>query len=47
MTQEQKKTAQSEAQTTPGGKAMANVICILTLLFVLGFLAQSLGAFLK
>jgi hypothetical protein len=46
MTQEEKKTTQSPTQTLPGGKALANVICILTLIFVLGFLWQSLGEFL-
>jgi hypothetical protein len=46
MTQEQKKTSQSKAQSTPGGKALAGAICILTLLFVLGFLFQSIGEFL-
>jgi hypothetical protein len=47
MTQEEKKTAQSTAQTPPGGKALAGTICILTLLFVLAFLFQSLGEFRK
>ena len=46
MTQEDNQTSQSAAQTTPGGKALAGAICILTLLFVLGFLWQSLGEFL-
>ena len=46
MTQEEKKTTQSKAQTSPGGRALANAICILTLLFVLGFLIQSIGEIL-
>jgi hypothetical protein len=46
MTEKEKKTSKSEAPSTPGSKALANVICILTLLFVLGFLWQSLGEFL-
>ena len=46
MTEKEKKASKSEVQTNPGSKALANVICILTLLFVLGFLWQSLGEFL-
>jgi hypothetical protein len=46
MTTEEKTTSQSGTPTTPGGQALAGAICILTLLFVLGFLWQSLGEFL-
>ena len=42
MAEEQKQTSQPAAQTSPGGRALANAICILTLLFVLGFLWQSI-----
>jgi hypothetical protein len=43
---EEKKTSKSEAKSTPAGKILAGALYILTFLFVLGFIWQSLGEFL-
>ena len=45
MTKEEKKTAKSDAKATSAGKILAGALYILTFLFVLGFIWQSIASF--
>jgi hypothetical protein len=45
MTKEEKKTAKSDVKATSVGKILAGALYILTFLFVLGFIWQSIASF--